>query len=163
MGRGIQIVEAHVGKAKLTFMNTHAESTKDYEKERRSQLRALFGRAVDVAADRAVILGGDLNARDSDVDATLPAGGLLEDSWLSAGARKECKFTWDVQRNTNKEMVGKFKPRCRFDRLYTRDSNPDSSLRLTHFGLVGLEKVAGTQSFPSDHWGVELTLKIKSR
>jgi hypothetical protein len=23
-----------------------------------------------------------------------------------------------------------------------------------HFGLVGLKKIAGTQSFPSDHWGL---------
>lgn len=44
----------------------------------------------------------------------------------------------------------------RFDRVYIRESQP-SRLVPTSFNLIGIEKVPGTQSFPSDHWGI-LTL-----
>ena len=56
------------------------------------------------------------------------------------------------------QMNSKFQPRCRFDRIYFkkgRSSNSSSSSTVPrYFELVGLKKVAGTQRFPSDHWGL---------
>ena len=67
------------------------------------------------------------------------------------------RYTWDLTRNTNLEWSGKWKPRCRFDRVYIRRSE---SVVPEQFGLIGLEKVEGTQSFPSDHWGIRISLKL---
>lgn len=67
-----------------------------------------------------------------------------------------------MTRNTNTEMSGRFKPRCRFDRTYLRQAEPPC-VRPKFFGLIGLEKVAGTQSFPSDHWGIKVHFDILLR
>lgn len=91
------------------------------------------------------------------------AGGIppgIEDLWISCGSRKECQYTWDMVRNCNKELPGKFKPRCRFDRAYIRHSHPKRVVP-AHFGLVGIEKVTSTQCFPSDHWGLHIHFKIE--
>ena len=34
------------------------------------------------------------------------------------------------------------------------------NVKAEQFGLIGLEKVEGTQSFPSDHWGIRVGLKL---
>ena len=125
--------------------------------------------------DRTVILGGDLNMRDKEVTSVggLPVG--ARDVWEQLGSRPEVinrftsnvtksnvlqlKWTWDLTRNTNLEWAGKWKPRCRFDRVYVRPSG-SGNMRADQFGLLGLEKVEGTQSFPSDHWGVRVGLKL---
>ena len=54
---------------------------------------------------------------------------------------------------------GKFRPRCRFDRIYLRDSSP-STVTATQFGLIGLQKITDTQAFPSDHWGLRCLLNL---
>jgi tyrosyl-DNA phosphodiesterase 2 len=98
--------------------------------------------------------------------------------WHRTGSRKECEYTWDMTRNTNLEVFipthlyqvvkrltfqfpGQFKPRCRFDRLYIRDATPLQCVP-EFFGLLGIERVPKTQLFPSDHWGLYVTFKIKS-
>ena len=42
--------------------------------------------------------------QDKDVTAVggIPAG--IEDLWIRSGSRKECQWTWDMMRNTNKEV-----------------------------------------------------------
>lgn len=82
--------------------------------------------------------------------------------WITCGSRKECQYTWDTMRNTNSQIPSKFKPRCRFDRMYLRNSHPQSVLPL-FFGLVGIQKVAGTQTFPSDHWGIQVHFEIEKK
>lgn len=77
----------------------------------------------------------------------------MTDLWVAGGSRPESRYTWDMTRNTNTEFAGRFKPRCRFDRAYLRQTSPQS-VRPKFFGLIGLQKVFGTQSFPSDHWGI---------
>ena len=47
----------------------------------------------------------------------------------------------------------------RFDRVYLRPSDSRNCVA-EQFGLVGLNKVEATQSFPSDHWGVRIGLKL---
>ncbi|XP_037081097.1 tyrosyl-DNA phosphodiesterase 2-like isoform X2 [Pollicipes pollicipes] len=157
MLRNLLCVEAHIGPLKLTLLNTHLESTKEHTAVRQEQLKECFSRLKATSADHVVLLAGDLNLRDSDVTAVggLPAG--VSDLWERCGRRKEVEFTWDMQRNTNLEMPGRFKPRLRFDRVYLRATD---QVTAEHFGLVGLEKVQGTQSFPSDHWGVQVYFGI---
>jgi len=157
MARNLLCVEAHIGTLKLTLLNTHLESTKDYAAARQQQLASCLERVQATSPERTVLLAGDLNMRDSDVAAIggLPAG--ISDLWESCGRRKEVEFTWDTRRNGNVEIPSQYKPRLRFDRVYLRQS---ARVTAEHFGLVGLEKVAGTQSFPSDHWGIQVYFTI---
>ena len=67
-------------------------------------------------------------------------------------------------RNTNKQMPGKFKPRCRFDRVYFRPATAKESQWVAQpkfFGLIGLQKIANYQCFPSDHWGLLMDFDTK--
>ena len=101
-----------------------------------------------------------MNARDTEV-AKVGIPDDVEDLWISLGKRKECQYTWDTLRNTNLQMSGKFKPRCRFDRVYFRAS-AGKEVTPEHFGLCGIEKVPGMQCFPSDHWGIYCIFDINS-
>jgi hypothetical protein len=80
----------------------------------------------------------------------------LRGAWECCGPREEGEFTWDLTRNPNLEWVGDFWPQYRFDRLYV----PGKHAAAQRFSLVGLEKVAGTQSYPSDHWGLLVKLSL---
>jgi tyrosyl-DNA phosphodiesterase 2 len=140
-------------------MNVHLESTKDFAKERVEQLVKCLSEIKLLNDDTTAILAGDMNIRDKEVASLSNGTGLppnIKDVWEFLGKRKEAQYSWDTMRNTNLQLPGKFKPRMRFDRVYIRESQP-SRLVPTSFNLIGIEKVPGTQSFPSDHWGI-LTL-----
>lgn len=88
----------------------------------------------------------------------LPSG--IVDLWISSGQRKECQFTWDMRRNDNLPTNwGTYKPQCRFDRVYFRESQP---LKVVpgHFGLIGLQRLKPHVCFPSDHWGIICQFKV---
>nr|XP_027207911.1 tyrosyl-DNA phosphodiesterase 2-like [Penaeus vannamei] len=158
MGRNLLCVEAHIGEVKLNLLNAHLESTAEFSRQRTEQLSMAFSRMKSAANNSSTIFAGDLNLRDKEVEqARLP--GDIYDLWEACGRRNECRWTWDTQRNTNLEIPGQHKPRCRFDRVYLRPSNPPI-ITPRHFGLVGLEKVRGTQSFPSDHWGIIVHFEV---
>ena len=158
MDRHLLAVQAHCGNVVMDLLNTHLESGKEFAAERKKQLEECFGLMSRRSDDRNVIFGGDLNLRDPEVKSVgIPSS--AKDVWEQLGSREEVRWTWDLQRNTNKEVEGKWKPRCRFDRLYVRPSQTENLLA-DQFGLIGLEKVEGTQSFPSDHWGIRLGLKL---
>ena len=159
MYRHLLAVQAHCGNVVMDLLNTHLESTKEHADERKKQLEECFGLMSRRPADRSVIFGGDLNLRDPEVKSVGGIPASARDVWEQLGKREELRWTWDLQRNTNKEMPGKWKPRCRFDRIYIRPSDTEN-LVADQFGLIGLERVAGTQSFPSDHWGIRLGLKL---
>lgn len=92
-------------------------------------------------------------------------GGLpdkIYDIWDVTGQRKEAKFTWDQVRNDNLEFASKFKPRCRFDRLYVRHSEP-KTVNPVYFELCGLERLKSCQRFCSDHWGLLTHFNILSK
>ena len=143
----------------MDLLNTHLESTQEHSDERVRQLEKCLDIVTRRPGDRSVILAGDLNMRDKEVAKVggLPSG--VKDVWEDLGRREEVRYTWDLQRNSNLEWAGKWKPKCRFDRVYIRSSDI-KNLIADQFGLVGLEKVEGTQSFPSDHWGVRVQLKL---
>jgi len=162
MGRHLLHVEAHCGQVKLDLLNTHLESTGDHAEERKSQLKQSFQIIDNIATTSNVLYGGDLNMRDKELAACggPPAGS--RDCWQECGSRPAVQYTWDMTRNTNLEWQGKFKPKCRFDRLYLRPSRM-FACSSAFFGLVGLQKIHGTQSFPSDHWGLMLKLRLNQK
>lgn len=82
------------------------------------------------------------------VQAGQPA--IAKDVWEVCGSDKNHKYTWDCQKNDNKYFE-KFKPRCRFDRLYV---NADGPLKAQRFELTGMVRIRTSLCFPSDHWGV---------
>ncbi|CAB4057271.1 TDP2 [Lepeophtheirus salmonis] len=159
MGRNLLFVEAHIGKAKLILMNTHLESTKDHATTRIEQLKKCIS-IINKSASKetTVIFGGDLNIRDKELTSLPPN---FHDLWITNGSKKECNYTWDMTRNTNLEFPGRFKPRLRFDRLYIK-YNENYDVKSDFFGLIGIEKISGTQSFPSDHWGILTRFRISS-
>jgi len=159
MGRHLLHVEAHCGQVKLDLLNTHLESTGEHAEERVAQLKQSFRIINNTAPARNVIFGGDLNLRDKELASCGGAPDGARDCWEQCGARQAVRYTWDMTRNTNLEWQGKFKPKLRFDRLYLKPSR-SFGCSAVHFGLVGLQKIHGTQSFPSDHWGLMLKLKL---
>jgi hypothetical protein len=54
-------------RIKITAMTTHLESTAEFSKQRVEQLKSCFKEITNVNDDSYVILGGDLNLRDSEV------------------------------------------------------------------------------------------------
>ncbi len=73
-------------------------------------------------------------------------GGLppcLRDAWECCGSR-------ELTRNSDLVWACEFWLQYRFDRLYVRGKHAAAQ----RFGLVGLEKIEGMQSFLSDYWGL---------
>ncbi|XP_042210742.1 tyrosyl-DNA phosphodiesterase 2-like [Homarus americanus] len=158
MGRNLLSVEAHIGDVKLRLLNTHLESTANFTKERVAQLKTGIENIKESPSNMITIYGGDLNIRDKEVAAVgMPSN--IYDLWEACGKRPECKWTWDTERNTNKEFPGRYKPKMRFDRVYMRQADPPI-VTPQYFGLLGLEKTPGTQSFPSDHWGIIIRFEV---
>lgn len=151
MDRNLLITKCRIDRVNLAICNTHLESTAAYASQRVIQLKMCFDRCRSIPPEWNVIFGGDLNARDTEVHGKVPSD--MCDVWTKCGSNVLSKFTWDLKYNKNKQMPGRVQPRCRFDRLFYRESIP-ANLKPEFFGLTGLEEVAGTNSFPSDHWGV---------
>lgn len=153
MMRNILKVDASFKKLPLCLMNSHLESTTEGSEERKNQLKSVFKRMLNAPEMNTVIFAGDMNLRDKELKELggLPAG--IEDLWITCGSRKECAYTFDMTRNDNLIYNGRFKPRCRFDRVYIRHSSP-AKLKPVFFGLIGLERLLPHRCFPSDHWGI---------
>lgn len=149
MERNLLITRCQIDDIKLAICNTHLESTAAYASQRIIQLKTCFSRCQKISPEWNVIFGGDLNARDNEVKGKIPTN--MYDLWSKCGSNSSSKYTWDLKYNTNKRMPSK--PRCRFDRLYFRESVP-ATITPEFFGLTGLERVSGIEYFPSDHWGV---------
>ncbi|KAL4218066.1 Tyrosyl-DNA phosphodiesterase 2 [Mactra antiquata] len=161
MTRNLLAVKCTVKGEKFCMMTSHLESTKDYAKARKEQLKKCFTHMSKVENDRTVLFGGDLNLRDKEVQ---EIGGIPEgiyDVWDITGQRKEAKFTWDTLRNDNLEF-GQFKPRCRFDRIYIQHSVP-KVVKPEYFELVGIERLTSCHRFPSDHWALLTHINILSK
>ncbi|XP_078583095.1 tyrosyl-DNA phosphodiesterase 2-like [Branchiostoma floridae x Branchiostoma japonicum] len=153
MMRNLLIVKARFGSVPLCLMTSHLESTKDHAAERKRQLQQVLQTVTQQDQTNTVIVGGDLNLRDTEVAAVggLPAGTV--DFWEACGSPLQFKFTWDVSKNDNLEWQLKFCPKCRFDRVYVRSSRPDQ-LAPESIKFVGTDRLEGCGRFPSDHWGL---------
>lgn len=76
------------------------------------------------------------------------------DVWEATGKRPELKYTWDMVYNDNLQAnFGRYRPRCRFDRIYYRDSKPSQFVPV-NLNLLGLKRLTPHVCFPSDHWGL---------
>lgn len=154
MTRNVIVTKVNCNGIILNLLNTHLESTKDFASHRMRQLLRMRDLVKEMPPTEPVILAGDLNMRDKEL---AESGGLPEgwiDVWEATGKRPECRYTWDTMRNDNLDTnFGKFKPRCRFDRVLVRDSKPSKLIPKT-FSLIGLERLKPHVCFPSDHWGI---------
>jgi len=160
MMRDLTIADVRfINGIKLLLINSHLESGKEFEVPRMEQMKQAFDIVRKTDGDCSIIFAGDLNTRDSEVE-KLEIPNNMQDLWISQGKRKECQYTWDTMRNSNTEIASRFKPRCRFDRVYFRTS-AKKEIVPEHFGLCGIEKISGMQCFPSDHWGIYCIFDVK--
>jgi tyrosyl-DNA phosphodiesterase 2 len=172
MGRNLLQVKLSYKNVDVCAMTAHLESTGDFAKQRIQQLQKALKIVSELDPKCVVFFGGDLNLRDSEISGIggLPKG--VHDVWESTGKRKECAYTWDTLRNSNLVMNGKYKPRCRFDRLYYRGANEtqasnrsDSQESLTlmpvYFELEGLERLKSCNRFCSDHWAIQAYCQLE--
>jgi hypothetical protein len=86
----------------------------------------------------------------------------IYDLWIETGKRKECTYTWDMNRNTNVYYPSdNYRPRARFDRLYYRPSKQNSiQFKPVYFELEGLEKLPSIKRYCSDHWAIQAYFDI---
>ncbi|XP_003748534.1 tyrosyl-DNA phosphodiesterase 2 [Galendromus occidentalis] len=163
MGRKLQAAEVSFKNAhKLFILNTHLESTGEFSDARRVQLQKCFRNLNKISDGYSAVLAGDLNLRDKELDGIggIPAG--ICDMWERLGSRPEAKYTWDMTRNDNLLWNARFKPRCRFDRMYFKESLAQPrALKPVYFGLIGLERILPHRCFPSDHWGLYAHFKLQ--
>ena len=79
------------------------------------------------------------------------------DIWKQTGSNKEHMYTWDCLKNDNLKLEtqnGKSKPRCRFDRIYFRNSE-NFNFTPVDFHLTGLDRLETSNTFCSDHWAIK--------
>lgn len=145
MGR--DLLSADIGGVRV--MTAHMESTRSGASARRLQLAAVMA-AMD-SHDGPCVFGGDTNLRAAEVTDDARA----RDAWRLAGEPDEHKFTWDLVRNRNKVMPGGRRPRTRYDRVFVE------GLRVEGFSLVGTAPLQGGGLWPSDHFGIAVTLSPK--
>lgn len=155
MSRNLLHVKADVKGVEMELLTTHLESTASHADERKKQLQTCLKAVKEASTSATVMFGGDLNLRDKELQAI---GGLpsdCQDMWEITGERPEAKYTWDLIKNDNLEWGGKFKPRCRFDRLIMRSPKGTvKPLKAVYFELVGIQRLTSCKRFPSDHWGI---------
>ena len=156
MTRNVLLTGLEWQGVRVTVCNTHLESTKEYSRQRMEQLRQLARLVASLPSTDACLVAGDLNLRDSEAAAGLPEAWI--DAWEATGKRPEARYTWDTLRNDNLASAGRFKPRCRFDRVLLRDSRPHPSFAFSSFSLIGLQRLRPHRCFPSDHWGLLVLL-----
>ncbi|EER01074.1 conserved hypothetical protein [Perkinsus marinus ATCC 50983] len=127
-------------------------------------------RSVGHSKSHLAIFGGDLNIRDDEVRQALllPNGSKkvdIIDAWEASGRPKDSEFTWDMRINDNLGIKGK--PKARFDRLYLANSDTmkvfPQGFRLTGTTRCDMDEVKGKKRFPSDHFGIQLELKIEMK
>lgn len=159
MTRNLLISRIEIGGVVVNLGNTHLESTSDHAPARLNQMRRVLQYMQQVTSKEPVIIAGDLNTKDKEVTSLggLPNGCI--DVWEATGKRPECAYTWDLLRNDNKQVNTKFKPRCRFDRIWVRDSKPSHLIPLS-FDLIGIQRLKPHICFPSDHWGLLSVMKL---
>jgi len=80
--------------------------------------------------------------------------------WTWCGSNFSEKYTWDTFANTNLDVD--FKTQARFDRLFfvsPLNASASTVWQPVDFHLVGKSKVSNIDRFPSDHWGMLVTLE----
>ncbi|KAH9510251.1 Tyrosyl-DNA phosphodiesterase 2 [Bulinus truncatus] len=153
MSRTLLEVQCLVKSVPVTLLTSHLESTAECSSERKKQLGMAFSRMQVIPKTRTVLFGGDLNLRDRELTGASKKPQEVLDVWEVTGQHPQTRYTWDLTLNDNKHFDMQFQPRCRFDRMYLRNSDPPR-LKPAHFELVGTQRLSSCQRFPSDHWGI---------
>ena len=161
MGRDMLIVKLKLEGITVNIVNTHLESTDYLTKVRSHQLQQLFSWSESVPKSEMIVVAGDMNLTDEELQDKegLPLGWI--DVWESLGKNEETQYTWDMTRNNSIDIDSDDKPRFRFDRIWLRDSVPSRVTPLT-FELIGTERLADDDCFASDHWGILTTFKLST-
>ena len=189
MGRGLLVARAAwPGVGDVLFGVAHLESFvgREVDAAVRAERRAQVARAAATLEAKAAahgcaaaVLLGDFNWEDSkDGDALAAAGAAWRDAWRDRGSPKASEFTYDGR--ANGMLKHGFKHR--FDRVFVLDrevkqqtldaADASRAIATTGFRLVGTAQV-GTRTiqhekkgtlpmFPSDHFGVEVTLEKRA-
>lgn len=189
MGRGLLVARATwPGVGDVLFGVAHLESFvgREVDAAVRAERRAQVARAAATLEAKAAahgcaaaVLLGDFNWEDSkDGDALAAAGAAWRDAWRDRGSPKASEFTYDGR--ANGMLKHGFKHR--FDRVFVLDrevkqqtldaADASRAVATTGFRLVGTAQV-GTRTiqhekkgtlpmFPSDHFGVEVTLEKRA-
>ena len=192
MGRGVLVARAAwPGVGDVLFGVAHLESFvgREVDAAVRAERRAQVARAAATLEEKAAahgcaaaVLLGDFNWEDSkDGDALAAAGAAWRDAWRDRGSPKASEFTYDGR--ANGMLKHGFKHR--FDRVFVLDrakevkeqtlnnaADASRAVATTGFRLVGTAQV-GTRTiqhekkgtlpmFPSDHFGVEVTLEKRA-
>ena len=192
MGRGLLVARATwPGVGDVLFGVAHLESFvgREVDAAVRAERRAQVARAAATLEAKAAahgcaaaVLLGDFNWEDSkDGDALAAAGAAWRDAWRDRGSPKASEFTYDGR--ANGMLKHGFKHR--FDRVFVLDrakevkeqtlndaADASRAIATTGFRLVGTAQV-GTRTiqhekkgtlpmFPSDHFGVEVTLEKRA-
>jgi tyrosyl-DNA phosphodiesterase 2 len=158
MGRGALGLKVEIkGNNKIyECITCHLESLRESSGERSNQLAIVdshIRQSLRREKDIRIILGGDLNIRENEV----PSEWKRKDCWVLSGRNPDNEYTWDLMLNDNATMPHGGKPRCRFDRFYVF-SNEEDDKYVKSFSLVGKERVEGLGRFPSDHFGIMVSL-----
>ena len=161
MGRDMLIVKLKIEGITLNIVNTHLESTDSFTKIRSHQLQQLFSWSQSIPKSEMIVVAGDTNLTNDELQGKegLPVDWI--DVWESLGKNEDTQYTWDMTRNDNIDIESDDKPRFRFDRIWLRDSVPSRVTPLT-FQLIGTERLADNDCFPSDHWGILTTFKLET-
>uniref|UniRef100_A0A915IT64 5'-tyrosyl-DNA phosphodiesterase n=1 Tax=Romanomermis culicivorax TaxID=13658 RepID=A0A915IT64_ROMCU len=182
MMRDLLQVEVEVENKPIVLLTTHLESTKEFKNARMKQFQICMETIRRLPYSKSVIFGGDLNIRDDEVMYITKYAILkfrivsdkledVHDVWEATGSKSKDKFTWDCLQNDNLQKIAenasKFKPRCRFDRLYFsvsslvfRNSEP-KMFDIGDFKLIGKNRIRSCLCFPSDHWALRCAFKVE--
>lgn len=86
----------------------------------------------------------------------LPGG--ISDVWEALGKPEDCRYTWDMETNDNKDIPKTI--RMRWDRIFTRASIDGAAVVPKNMALIGQERL-NCGLFASDHWGVLCDFTVK--
>jgi tyrosyl-DNA phosphodiesterase 2 len=147
MDRVLLIAELACG---LTVATVHLESTAPCAAERATQL-ALIG--PELAGHRDAVLVGDMNFAPGAPRETAALDPALIDVWpaLHPGA---AGYTVDTDVNTMRYQAKGHADQKRIDRVFLRSER----WRPAAIELVGTASIDAAGTFPSDHFGLEVTL-----
>ena len=118
MGRDLCFVTGQLHSEDITVSTAHLESLSQHSDVRKEQFSRVLSQITSPSSvgGGLVVFGGDTNLREAEVKAIGASASQVSDAWILAGSAKDTRFTWDLQRNDNKQMDGPRQPQARYDR-----------------------------------------------
>nr|XP_023700324.1 uncharacterized protein LOC111860661 isoform X1 [Paramormyrops kingsleyae] len=142
----------------LYVMTSHLIYGKENSQERLDQIGKVWTQIREAPDNVAVIFGGDTNLRDWEVNKLGGPPEGISDVWEALGKPEDCRYTWDMETNDNKDIPKTI--RMRLDRIFTRASTDGAAVVPKNMALIGQERL-NCGLFASDHWGVLCDFTVK--